>query len=106
MTIVVGVFQPHDLLAGKVGLFGAVPAAALGVFLVRIGLDLAEAPRWIRFLTLAPPALALSITLGIGSGAPLLAAYGLVPTLLCVHWIERQTRARASLPIAVVRAGA
>ena len=103
MTIIVGVVHPHDLLAGKVTLLGAVPAVLLGVFLVRIGSELAEAPRWIRFLTLAPPALAVSITLGIASGVPLLAAYGLMPTLWCVHSIERQTRLRAALPVAVVR---
>lgn len=102
MTIVVAVFEPHDL-ASTTALLGAVPAGVLGMFLVRIGLELSEAPRWIRFLTLAPPALALSITLGIGSGVPLIAAYGLVPTLLCVHWIERQTRRREALPVAVVR---
>lgn len=103
MTVIVAVVYPHDLLAGKVALLGALPAAALGKFLVHIGHELTEAPPWLRLLTLAPPGLALSITLGIASGVPLLAVYALAPTLICVRTIERLSRLRGALPVAVVR---
>lgn len=105
LAIVVAVARPHDpALAALVAALGALPAAGLGAFLARIGVELVEAPRWVRLMTLAPPAVALVVVLGFAAGMPALVAYALVPTALCVRAVERGTRARVAVPLAIARA--
>ncbi len=92
-----------DGLAGAVALVGLVPAMFTGVLLARVARFLGDAPRWVRIATLVPPALTIVVVATFAAGVPMLAAFAPVQTLACVVAIERATRPRAPLPLAIAR---
>ena len=91
------------LMAFVVFLIGVMPGLVTGAMLGILAAALAERPVWLRRLAIAGPAVAVLLGLAAVFDVTHVFLLAVIPTLVSALVLERHTRARALVPVAILK---
>jgi hypothetical protein len=89
-------------LAMVVFMFGIIPGLITGAALGALAARTAERPVWLRRVVLVGPAVWVLIALAAFFGVMHLFLVAIIPTVVSAFILERNTRARPTVPVAAV----